>query len=111
MGVEGWYFALGQLSNTYTKSSFLYENFAHLAFRLGQKVQMAMKKGPAIQATPLVEECFFEKESSKAKQSKVKQSNPAGAPLSRKVQGRSDWCGRWCHKLVPHNADDTHALP
>ena len=67
MGVEGWYFALGQLSNTYTKSSFLYENFAHLAFRLGQKVQMAMKKGPATQATPLA--CLKRIQQSKAKQS------------------------------------------
>ena len=26
-----------------------------------------------------------------------------------RVQARSDWCGRWCHKSVPqHNADDTH---
>ena len=72
---------------------------------------MAMKKGPAIQATPLAEECFLKKDPAKQSKAGAKQSNPAGAPLSRKVQGRSDWCGRWCHKLVPHNADDTHALP
>ena len=50
-----------------TKSSFLYENFAHLVFRLGQKVQMAMKKGPVTQAIPLVEECFLKKNPAKQK--------------------------------------------
>ena len=29
-----------------------------------------------------------------------------------RVEARSDWCGRWCHKLVlQHNADDTHTVP
>ena len=76
---EGWGWKVGILHLASclilanTKSSFLYENFAHLVFRLGQKVQMAMKKGPAIQAIPLVEECFLKK--NPAKQSKAKQSS------------------------------------